>query len=60
MAQRKAGGFINPVGSAMSIFPGKTLVQNNKRLITVSYLDVPLEVSKWLGSVGYNPNVSHV
>ena len=24
------------------------------------YLDVPLEVSKWLGSVGYNPNIPHL
>ena len=24
------------------------------------YLDVPLEVRKRLGSVGYNPNISHL
>ena len=25
-----------------------------------SYLDVPLEVRKWLGSVGYNPNIPYL
>ena len=28
--------------------------------VTLVYLDVPLEVSKWLGSVGYIPNIPHL
>ncbi len=31
-----------------------------RRVSSKTYLDVPLEVSEGLGSVGYNPNIPHL